>query len=112
MTTLSERKCEHDLRLSRALLEDIRSRHVPFLAYPRGRHDEKLRRTTERASYTHAFVLPDARERAGPYAVPKAGVYRGNGRHASRGKAAPWYLALRSSQLFSLLRTAASLGPV
>ena len=110
LTTLSERECEHDLRQSRTLLEDILGRHVPFLAYPRGRHDEKVRRAAERAGYTHAFALPDAREPAGPYAVPRAGVYRGNGLHALRVKAAPWYLPLRSSRVFPLLRTAASLG--
>ena len=110
LTTLSERECEDDLRQSRTLLEDILTCHIPFLAYPRGRHDEMVRRAAKRAGYTHAFALPDAPEVAGPYAVPRAGVYRGNGVHALRVKTAPWYLAVRTSRLFPLLRTAASLG--
>jgi peptidoglycan/xylan/chitin deacetylase (PgdA/CDA1 family) len=110
LTTLSERECEDDLRHSRTLLEDILTCHIPFLAYPRGRHDEKVRRAAKRAGYTHAFALPDAPEMAGPYAVPRAGVYPGNGVGALRVKTAPWYLALRTSGLFPLLRTAASLG--
>jgi peptidoglycan/xylan/chitin deacetylase (PgdA/CDA1 family) len=93
---LSEAECVTDLRDSRELLSDLLGRHVTLLAYPRGLHSPHVRRAAERAGYTHAFALPEGREEPGDYAVPRVGIYRGNGQTALRIKAARPYLPLRT----------------
>jgi peptidoglycan/xylan/chitin deacetylase (PgdA/CDA1 family) len=107
LTSLTEAECERDLRDSRELLEGILGRPVPFLAYPGGRHNTAVRRAASRAGYTHGFTLPDAREQPGPFAIPRVGIYPGNGSLALRVKSTRWYLSLRSSQAFPALRGAA-----
>jgi len=104
LTTLSDPACQDDLRRSRELLEDLLKQPVPFLAYPRGRHDPKVREAARRAGFTHAFTLPEAPEPAGPFAIARAGIYPGNGRSGLRVKSSPWYLAVRTSRVFPALR--------
>lgn len=106
LTTLSEAECERDLRTSREVLEELLGHPVRFLAYPRGRHEERVRRAAERAGYLHSFSLPDGPEPAGPQALPRAGVYHGNGSTVLRVKTARWYLPLRTSRARSLLQHA------
>jgi peptidoglycan/xylan/chitin deacetylase (PgdA/CDA1 family) len=96
LTGLSDDACERDLRESREILEDALRQPVPFLAYPRGRHDARVRRLAQRAGYTHAFALPERREPAGPYAWPRVGVFGANGVSALRIKTSPGYLSVRS----------------
>lgn len=103
LTTLTEAECERDLRDSRVALEDHLGRSVPFLAYPKGRHAAHVRRAARRAGYSHAFTLPERREAPGPLAVPRAGVYPGNGLAALRVKTARRYVAARTSPLFPVL---------
>jgi peptidoglycan/xylan/chitin deacetylase (PgdA/CDA1 family) len=97
LTRLSREECVRDLRDSRELLSDLLGRPVRLLAYPRGRHDAMVREAAAAAGYTHAFALPETAEEPGDYAVPRVGVYRGNGGLAVRVKAAPGYLRLRTS---------------
>lgn len=105
LTTLSDEECERDLRQSRELLEDLLGRPVPFLAYPKGRHDERVRRAALRAGFRHAFTeRTERREPIGPHAVPRVGVYPRNGLAALRVKTARWYLPFRMSPLFPLAR--------
>lgn len=104
LTTLSEQECVEDLRRSRELLEDLLHEPVTQLAYPRGRHSEHVRRAARRAGYQRALSLPEQREPTGPYAVPRVGVFPGNGRLALWGKTAPGYLAVRHSRAFPVLR--------
>jgi len=85
LTTLDEEACVADLKASRGLLEDLLQRAVPFLAYPGGRHDAKVRRAAQRAGFSHAFSLPVRRELASPFAVPRVGIWPGNGAFALRG---------------------------
>jgi peptidoglycan/xylan/chitin deacetylase (PgdA/CDA1 family) len=96
LTGLDEDACGRDLRESREILEDVLREPVPFLAYPRGRHDARVRRLAERAGFTHAFALPDRREAAGPYAWPRVGIYGSNGVGTLRIKTSPGYLSVRS----------------
>jgi peptidoglycan/xylan/chitin deacetylase (PgdA/CDA1 family) len=96
LTGLGEDGCERDLRESREILEDVLREPVPFLAYPRGRHDARVRRLAEQAGFTHAFALPDRREAAGPYAWPRVGIYGSNGVGTLRIKTSPGYLSVRS----------------
>jgi peptidoglycan/xylan/chitin deacetylase (PgdA/CDA1 family) len=102
LTTLSSAECEQDLRRSRELLEDLLQQHVRFLAYPRGRHNETVRRAAERAGYTHAFTLPEGPEPLGPMAVPRVGMWGGNGVGMLRLKATTLYLRLRMSPLSTM----------
>ena len=106
LTALGDDELDRDLRDSRVLLEDLLGRTVPFIAYPGGRHDERVQAGARRAGYTHAFTLPDAPEKAGPYAIPRAGVYPGNGTGALRIKSSRWYLRLRTTAAFPALRGA------
>jgi peptidoglycan/xylan/chitin deacetylase (PgdA/CDA1 family) len=96
LTKLSDAECLGDLRRSREALEDLLSRPVPFLAYPRGRHDERVRRAAKLAGYSLAFGLPERPEPRSPYALPRVGVYRGNGISVLRIKTGNWYLPIRT----------------
>ena len=96
LTTLAGDEAERDLRESRELLEDLLGEPVPYVAYPRGRHDLHVREAARRAGYTHAFSLPERRERAGPYAWPRVGIYAGNGIGTVRIKTHPLYLPVRT----------------
>ena len=95
LTSLSFETCVRDLRTSRELLESLLGRPVRLLAYPRGRHNDAVRSAARRAGFSHAFTLPENREPGGPYAVPRVGVYRGNGLNELRMKSARPYLRLR-----------------
>ncbi len=108
LTTLSFEECVRDLRDSRALLEDLLGQRVPFLAYPRGRHNHAVRSAAAAAGYSHSFTLPEAFEEPGPHAVPRVGIFPGNGRAAMAVKLEPSYLALRMSRVFPALRRAAA----
>lgn len=108
---LDDAECERDLRESRELLSDLLGRPVPFLAYPRGRHDPRVRRAAARAGYTHAFTLPEKREATGPYAVPRVGIYPDDGPRAFHVKTARWYLPLRTSPAFPVLTRLAGRRP-
>lgn len=107
LTGLSDDELARDLRDSRTLLEDLLHRSVPFLAYPGGRHDARVRAAARDAGYTHAFTLPDAPEPPGPYSIPRAGVYPGNGPAALRIKSSRWYLNVRTTKALPVLRGAA-----
>lgn len=104
LTRLSEEECERDLRASRELLEDLLATRIRVLAYPRGLHDERVRRAAAQAGFAQAMSLPERREPIGPYAIPRVGVYPGNGPSAIRVKTTRGYLRLRTSGAFPVLR--------
>jgi peptidoglycan/xylan/chitin deacetylase (PgdA/CDA1 family) len=97
LTRLSREECVRDLRDSREFLSDLLGRPVTLLAYPRGLHDRQVREAAAAAGYTHAFSLPETAEEPGDYAVPRVGIYRGNGALTVRVKAARPYLRVRTS---------------
>jgi peptidoglycan/xylan/chitin deacetylase (PgdA/CDA1 family) len=98
LRSLSEAECVQDLRDSREFLSELLGRPVTLLCYPRGLHDEKVRRAAARAGYTHAFALPIGPEEPGPYAVPRVGIWHGNSQLTLRVKAARPYVRLRTSE--------------
>jgi peptidoglycan/xylan/chitin deacetylase (PgdA/CDA1 family) len=100
---LDENACEDDLHRSREFLEDLLHAPVPFLAYPRGLHDESVRRAARRAGYSHAFALPEGPERVDEYAVPRVGIHRGNSTRVLAIKAQRRYLDVRHSRLTRVL---------
>lgn len=104
LTRLSFDECLRDLRESRQLLEGVLGREVPLLAYPRGRHDADVRAACERAGFTHGFTLPERREPVGPFAVPRVGIFGGNGVGRLRAKTARGYLGVRTSGPYAMVR--------
>jgi len=107
LTGLSYADCVRDLRDSRELLESVLGRPVRLLAYPRGRHNSDVREAARRAGYTHAFTLPEGPETVDPYAVPRVGLYHGNGLVDLRIKSARPYLRLRTTPAYRVARAAA-----
>ena len=103
LTSLTEEECLRDLRRSREVLEDLLSEPVRLLAYPYGRHAAHVRRAAERAGFDFALSLPEKREEPGRFAVPRAGVYRGNGTAALRAKVSPWYVAWRTGPVYPVV---------
>src|SRR5437870_9562630 len=110
LTTLTDEECERDLRRSRDVLEDLLGQPVRLLAYPRGRHNERVRAAAARAGFSHAFALPEAPEPAGPYALPRAGVWSNDGLLALRVKTSDWYVSIRTGPVFPIIRTAARIA--
>lgn len=106
LTQLSYAECLADLRQSRDLLESLLGRSVRFLAYPRGRHAPHVREAAEKAGYSHAFALPEGPEPVGSHALPRVGLYRGNGVRGLQVKAARSYLPVRTGRAFQLARRA------
>ena len=97
LTQLSEAECVQDLVESRELLSDLLGRPVSLMAYPRGRHTGHVRRAAARAGYSHAFALPESAEEPEDHAVPRVGIFQGNGHLTMRIKSARPYLRLRTS---------------
>ncbi len=102
--------CVADLRDSRVFLEDLLHHPVPYLAYPRGRHDAKVREATARAGYSHGLALPETPETPGAYAVPRAGVFPGNSERVLRAKTSRRYQAFRQSPIYPAVRSALRRG--
>jgi peptidoglycan/xylan/chitin deacetylase (PgdA/CDA1 family) len=100
LVEMSEDECERDLKISREILEDLLCGPIPFLAYPRGRHDERVRRSAARAGYTHCFSLPERREPTGRFAIPRVGIYRHDDGTSFRVKTSAWYLSFRMSPAY------------
>ncbi len=100
LTRLGFRDCVRDLKDSREVLESLLGRSVRLLAYPRGRHDEDVRAAASRAGYTNAFTLPEGKERPGPYAIPRVGIFGGNGVASVRLKSARPYLPVRTGRAY------------
>lgn len=78
LRTLDEEECVADLVESKAMLEDLLEAPITTLAYPKGDHNETVRRAAKRAGYEWAYTLPEEREPVSPMAVPRVGVYPGN----------------------------------
>ena len=101
---LTQQECRQDLTDSRELLEDLLRQPVRYLAYPRGQHDAMVRAAARRAGYTNGLALPEGPEEPGPYAVPRAGVFPGNGTAVLRAKTSRHYQVLRQSRAYPWVR--------
>jgi peptidoglycan/xylan/chitin deacetylase (PgdA/CDA1 family) len=101
LTTLSDYECELDLRESRILLEDLLGSPVRFLAYPRGLHNERVRKAARKAGYSHAFAMMERPQIVDTFAVPRVGVHGHNGVFTLGVKVSPWYVPARMGTLFS-----------
>lgn len=104
LTTLGYDACLEDLRRSRAVLEDLLGEPVTTLAYPRGRHDETVRRAAADAGFTRSFGLAVPEQVAGPHAVPRVGVYPADTPWSLWVKTRGWYGRFRASGPYPWLR--------
>lgn len=107
LTSLTETECADDLKRSRELLEDLLQGHIPHLAYPRGRHNDVVRRAAARVGYEYALSLPEKREPVGRHAIPRAGVYPNDGVGSLRAKSSTRYLSLRMNPVYPWVRAVA-----
>jgi peptidoglycan/xylan/chitin deacetylase (PgdA/CDA1 family) len=104
LTTLSVSECQRDLTACRERLEETIGGRVTLLAYPFGRHNERVRDAARRAGYAHAFGTSWGQEPLGPYGIPRVGVYAGDRGAALRFKTSQLYLPVRRSSAVSFLR--------
>lgn len=77
---LDDGELRRELVESRERLEDELRRPCPYLAYPFGDEDGRVQRAARAAGYAAAFALPGNESAPNPYAVPRVGVYRRDGR--------------------------------
>lgn len=104
LPTLSDSDCLDDLKRSRETLEDALGKPVRQLAYPRGQHSDQVRRSAQDAGFESAYSLPEHKEHVGRFAVPRVGVFPGNGLATLSIKSSPEYLRFRHSGLFPWVR--------
>jgi peptidoglycan/xylan/chitin deacetylase (PgdA/CDA1 family) len=78
LTQLGDTELARELRDSRSRLEDELGRPCPFLAYPYGEEDARVRAACAAAGYEAAFALPGREDRIDRFALPRVGAYRGD----------------------------------
>ena len=112
LTRLSDDDLQAELTGSREALEANLQRPCRFLAYPYGEMDERVRRAAEDAGYAAAYGLA-ADTRLGSYGIPRADVYRGDGRVAgsrprgccpTRGRSPAWLTRAATAPKRGLVR--------
>ncbi|MDQ3985596.1 MAG: polysaccharide deacetylase family protein [Actinomycetota bacterium] len=104
LTTLDEEECVTDLRESKEMLEQLLGKDVTLIAYPRGRHNDAVRRAAQRAGFVAAFSLPERREPVGRFSIPRVGIYQDNSARSLRVKTSPGYLKFRMSRPYPWIR--------
>jgi peptidoglycan/xylan/chitin deacetylase (PgdA/CDA1 family) len=72
---LSDHELGKELRGAKQQLEDALSRPCPYLAYPFGEHDARVRLAAERAGYAAAFALGRSGLSTDRFAIPRVGIY-------------------------------------
>jgi peptidoglycan/xylan/chitin deacetylase (PgdA/CDA1 family) len=77
---LGDDELTRELRESREQLEEELRRPCPFLAYPFGDEDERVRQAARAAGYDGAFALRGRAGSADPYAIPRVGIWRKDSR--------------------------------
>jgi peptidoglycan/xylan/chitin deacetylase (PgdA/CDA1 family) len=73
---LSDQELVRELRESRERLEDGLRRPCPFLSYPFGDQDERVRTAARAAGYEGAFALGGRVQAGDAYAIARVGVWR------------------------------------
>lgn len=110
LTVIDDAALAREMEWSREALADILGSQVTTIAYPRGRHDYRVRRAARKAGYDAGLALPWRAEPAGdPFCVPRVGIGGGDGLTALRAKAHPDYLRLRNGPLGQALGRVRSL---
>jgi peptidoglycan/xylan/chitin deacetylase (PgdA/CDA1 family) len=84
---LSDDQFAKELRESKERIEAELERPCPFLAYPYGEHDGRVRDAARAAGYAAAFAQqPKDSTWADPYRLPRVAVWRGDGDRTFRFK--------------------------
>lgn len=96
---LGDDEVERELRDSRARIEDELGRACRFLAYPYGEEQPRIRATAERVGFEAAFALPGSRAEPHRFALPRAGLYRADGRLRTWAKTSPLVDRIRPQAL-------------
>jgi len=104
LTTLDYAECLEDLGTSKAILEEIVRRPVPYLAYPRGLWNDVVAKAAKAAGYLGAFSLPTGPEPVGPFSLPRVGIYRDNGSLQFKVKNLRAYQSARTSRIYKAVR--------
>jgi peptidoglycan/xylan/chitin deacetylase (PgdA/CDA1 family) len=104
LTKLDDRTCEEDLRRSRDVLGALLAAPVNILAYPRGDYDARVARLAARAGFEYAVGTSKGTEPIGPLSIPRAGLYRGEGRVAVSIKTSSLYMPMRRSNVLARSR--------
>jgi peptidoglycan/xylan/chitin deacetylase (PgdA/CDA1 family) len=73
---LSDAELDRELTESRQRIEDELRRPCPFLAYPFGDEDARVRAAVRRAGYEAAFALQSPPKPFDVYAIPRVDLYR------------------------------------
>jgi peptidoglycan/xylan/chitin deacetylase (PgdA/CDA1 family) len=73
---LSDDELRAELVESRRAIEDRLGRPAPFLAYPFGEEDERVRAAARAAGYAGAFAAPGTSLRFDPFRIPRTGLWR------------------------------------
>jgi peptidoglycan/xylan/chitin deacetylase (PgdA/CDA1 family) len=104
LPTLGEGEIVADLRRSREVLEDLVERPVKQLAYPFGHHDERVRTAAGTAGFETSFAMADSDlPMSFPHAVPRVGLYRGQGTRTLHVKTSRWFWRVKASPLQPLI---------
>jgi peptidoglycan/xylan/chitin deacetylase (PgdA/CDA1 family) len=104
MTTLGYDRALADLVRSREILQQLLGEDITTLAYPRGRHDDHVRRAAAAAGFARAFGLAVAPATRGTHALPRLGVYPADTGGSLMLKTEPLYGRLRASSPYPWLR--------
>lgn len=101
---LGDAELDRELRDSRTRCEDMLGRPCPYLAYPYGEHDSRVKRAAEHAGYDAAFTLHGSRERPDRYSIRRVHFYRHDSLPRATLKAS--FAARPAYRLAALLRAA------
>jgi len=104
LATLGYERALADLVRSREVLNELLREDVTTLAYPRGRHDQEVRRAAAAAGFGRAFGLAVAASARGAHALPRVGVYPADTGASLRVKTQPLYGRLRATATYPWLR--------
>lgn len=104
LPSLGDAELDRELQDSRARCEDMLGRPCPYLAYPYGEHDARVKRAAQRAGYDAAFTLHGSREPADRYSIRRVHFYRHDSLRRATMKAS--FAARPAYRLAALLRAA------
>jgi peptidoglycan/xylan/chitin deacetylase (PgdA/CDA1 family) len=103
LTTLLDEEIVADLRKSREVLEDLVEGPVTLLAYPGGSNDERVRKAAGIAGFQNSYAMADTERPGLPHAIPRVGLYRGQGTATLKAKTSPWFWRMRASPVHPLI---------